>query len=254
MPTTKSTAERPAIVFCFCAFLLLPALGIAASTATANIELSTGAVLAKIQQFDNSIERAIFRFNERFYLAPTGEESKLDGRVYFDRMNKRVRMDYSGKGVKYKVWLDKGLVFLYDESLKQLAIRRWDDFTKVHFQAFMNIPVFFDVGRFMDRYDFSSVSAEKSSPRAEELKKNKTMPALVYVRADPKMKAAPYYLVLGVDVETGQTRTLDLVMPNYEANLTISEIKPKAKFSDKMFDRNLPSDVAILDLTKGNDL
>ncbi|MBI4668665.1 MAG: outer membrane lipoprotein carrier protein LolA [Elusimicrobia bacterium] len=212
--------------------LVLPAY--ASSTTTASVELTTAAILAKIDAFDKTVDCAIFEFEEEFLLVPTGEKERLKGRVYFDKASSRVRFDYTGK-VKYKVWIASNTIYFYDTSLNQMVVRQWDDFTKVHLQAMMNFPLFFDSVKFTDNFDFSVVASSCAS-------------SLVWLRADPKGKSQPYHLLFGVDASSGQPRRLDLVMDNYRAGLQISRINLKAKFSDKLFDRNLPPDAAVLDL------
>ena len=122
------------------------------------VSFSTTAVLAKVKDYDRDIERATLHFSEEFFIVATRESERLTGRVYFDRKNNRLRADYSGK-IKYKVWIDSGTVHLYDESLKQVVIRSFDEFGELHLQAFLDLPVFFDMGKFEDRYTFSIVKS-----------------------------------------------------------------------------------------------
>ncbi|MBI4063519.1 MAG: outer membrane lipoprotein carrier protein LolA [Elusimicrobia bacterium] len=202
-----------------------------------SVELTTTSILAKVKAYDEKIERITFKFTEEFFLTPTGEREKLTGRVYFDRKNFRVRADYSGR-VKYKLWIDKNTAYLFDESLRQVVVRKWEDFGQMHLQAFMDLPVFFDLGKFEDRYHFSLAKASGAAQ------------GVVYLRADPKKSATqPYHLLFGIEAASGRPESLKLVFNNYEASLRISDARPNAKFSDKIFDRQFAKDVSVIDMT-----
>lgn len=219
-----------------------------ADAETAPVEITTTTILAKIQEFDDKITRSTFRFEEEFLLVATGEREKLTGKVYFDRPGQRARLDYSGK-VKYKVWIDRERIYFYDHSLEQVVIREWDDFMKLHFQAFLDLPILFDMGRFQEKYVFS---VDTSSPAAGSFwgGSKARNPALVYLKARPRGSQSLYELLIGVDRETGQPKTMELILENYRARLEIKDFNSKAKFSDTIFDKKFPEGVAVLDLTK----
>jgi len=225
-----------------------PKPAIKTSTTTNQVELSTTAVLAKVLKFDEGIQRATFRFEEEFLLVPTGEKERLRGKVYLDRAQSRARINYTS-GAEYQVWIDKSRIYFYDPSLKQVVIRGWDDFRRLHFQAFLDLPILFNMDRFQSNPP--KEKADKAGKEEKRKKRGKTKDGeLIHLRADPKVEPRLYYLVLGIDGKTGQPKTLDLVLENYRANLKVLRFNPRAKFRDTMFEKRWPKDVTILDLTK----
>lgn len=208
--------------------LLFPAVVFAKEVAVS----TRPAIFNKLEELESSIERATFRFREDFVLLPTNERESIKGMVYLDKKLNKVRVDYSGR-VKAKVWLENKTIFFYDDDLKQLIIRPWDDFLNYHMQAFLDIPILWDTKDFESQYHLTMV---KSST-----------PTITQVIARPK-REAPYHVVLSFDSATGQPKGLSLRMENYQADVQIEEFNTKAKFSNKIFERLLPQDVAILDM------
>lgn len=211
-------------------------LFLAANVLLASDAFSGGrpAILDKAEAFEAAIERATFRFREEFLLIPTKDKELITGKAYLDKKNGRARVDYEGK-VRAKVWLEKDLIYFYDAELNQLIIRRWDGFLTAHFQAFLDIPILWGFKDFEKRFDFAEVKA--STPTYTELK------------ATPKT-AGGYHLTLVFDKTSGEPKALSLQMENYRAQVTLEDFDKKAKFRDKIFERNFPSGVAILDMTK----
>ena len=190
------------------------------------------AIFSKLEALESTIERATFRFREDFVLVPTNEHESITGRVYMDKKSNKTRVDYGGR-VKAKVWLENNTIFFYDDDLKQLIIRPWEDFLNYHMQAFLDIPILWNVKDFEQQFNLTEV---KSST-----------PAVTQILARPK-REAPYHVVLSFDSDTGQPKGLSLRMENYRADVEIEDFNTKAKFRDKIFERQLPRDVAILDM------
>ncbi|GEM_PF-5215685 len=216
----------------FVIVLLLPV-----AVFTQEVAVSTRpAIFNKLDELESNIERATFRFREDFVLLPTNERESIKGMVYLDKKLNKVRVDYSGR-VKAKVWLENKTIFFYDDDLKQLIIRPWDDFLNYHMQAFLDIPILWNTKDFESQFNLSAV---KSST-----------PTITQVMARPK-RDAPYHIVLSFDSATGQPEGLSLRMENYQADVQIEDFNTKAKFRDKIFERSLPQDVAILDMRGAN--
>lgn len=211
-------------------------LFLAVSMAKAQETPSAEAVLAKVESFENSFEKATFQFEEEFVLVPTNERERVKGRVYLDRKKSQVRVDYSG-AVKAKVWMDERCVCFFDASLKQAVFRSWEDFRGAHFQAFMDIPILQGVSRFKERFDFKVLSSSGAS--------------LVEMAAMPKKAAQPYEVRLRFEPD-GKPQGLSLLMENYKAHLKISNFVKGAKFKDSIFNKNFPPDTAILNMSKEN--
>ncbi|MEK7287222.1 MAG: outer membrane lipoprotein carrier protein LolA [Elusimicrobiota bacterium] len=234
-----------------------PTFSFAADAPAGGVALSTAAILERVRKFDDAIGRATFKFEEEFVLAPTNEKEKLNGKVYLDRPSQRVRLDYTGK-VKYKVWIDKDRIYFYDQSLEQVVIRGSDDFMKLHFQAFLDLPILFDMSRFGEKYDFSPVDAPAQiSTAAGPVSPASNAPAdpsLSYLKAVPKGPYPSYVMIIGVDRATGRPQNLELILENYRAKLEIKEFNPNARFSDTIFEKKFPAGVAVLDLTEKKEV
>lgn len=198
-------------------------------------ETTVDSVLAKAEEFDKNIKKATFKFEETFTLMVTSETEKIVGRVYIDRVNNQVRVDYSG-AVKAKVWIGKDLVYFYDQSLNQVVVRKTEDFQKVHLQAFMDIPLIYGTSHIRDRFDVKLGSGSINGNIAE-------------LEALPKSQS-PYKLKLRFNTETGEPQGLDLLLENYQARLTVSSFDKNAKFKKTLFDKNFGPETAVLDLTR----
>ncbi|MEK6544122.1 MAG: hypothetical protein AABZ44_06790 [Elusimicrobiota bacterium] len=223
----------------FCAGMLCGHIGMSVHAA----QSSSTTILAKTEAFENGIRQATFNFQESFLLKPTGESETITGRVYLDKAASRIRIDYKGR-VNAKVWLIADKVYFYDSSLEQVVIRHWGDFMDTHFQAFMDIPILYDIGRFKERYDFLTVEqgAVKPEKRLDTDKR-------VYLVAKPK-NVDSYELLLGFAADTGEPVSLDLSMQNYRASLEITDFNAKATIHDKIFKTEFSKKVAVLDMTK----